>query len=194
MFSKGNVKPQDGQKKVHISTSDIEDDIWLTGEQDALHIPLLSAELNNESSDNQLSPNLLNPFGIYITKTKQNKQKFVQKPAQSNSKPVIGVYALTKESTLSLQKVLVAQHPELSVLNFDSSMSNEEFKQRTCNMSCSSMWIVNLSDDDESPLLGSVLESSAACSTLYLSGALSTQCKHKINDFINTGIVHYANA
>ena len=192
MFSAGNVKSQDVLKKAHLPTSNPQEEIWLTGEQDALHIPLLNAELQNGSPESHPPPCLLNPFGIYIEDTKQIRPEITQEAESSNNslnESAIAVYTINKDSALGLQQML-AQHPDLSVQYFDASMSDEEFKTMAGNINRFSMWIINLSDDDESPLLDSVLECCADANTLFLSGALSTRCKHKINDFINEDRVH----
>jgi len=191
MFRAGNVKSQNVLKKEHSLTPHNQEEIWLTGEQDALHISLISTELKSGSSESQHNLNLLNPFGVYIEDTKQNNREIFQEVSSSNKtlkESIIGVYTLNKDSALSLQKTL-AEHPDLSVQYLDSTMSGKDFKAIAGNINRFSMWIINLSDD-ESPLLDSVLESSADSCTLYLSGALSTRCKQKINDFIDTNCVH----
>jgi len=192
MFSAANIKSQEVLKKAHLPSSNTHDEIWLTGEQDALHIPLLNAELQHGSPESQSTPDLLNPFGIYVGDTKQIRREITREAESSNNslnKSSIAVYTINKDSSLGLQKML-AQHPDLSVQYFDASMSEEEFKIMTDNINRFSMWIINLSDDDEGPLLDSVLECCADANTLFLSGALSTRCKHKINDFINENCVH----
>jgi len=192
MFHVDNVKPQVVLNKTHSTTSNTQEEIWLTSEQDALHIPLISTELNNGTPENQYNPNLLNPFGVYIADTKKKNIDSIQKVSPINNnqnKFIVGVYTPNKETSLSLQKIL-SQHPELTMQYFDATLSDDEFKTKTENIKSFSMWIVNLSDDDESSLLDCVLNSSADSSTLFLSGALSTRCKQKINDFIKVNCTH----
>jgi hypothetical protein len=95
----------------------------------------------------------------------------------------IGVYALNPAYSQILCEEL-AQLSDLPVQCLDASMEENCLKDITSKGVKVGMWVVNLSDDDESALLEHVLDASTESPTLYLSGSLSKHCKQKIQDFI----------
>lgn len=249
MFGSKSIKSKSDLKKVNIPTgsSAHAEDIWSTGEQDALHIPILGSEAHQSQDDNHSKPELLNPFGVYISEEAKNEDvmlssieeskpplledgsilddicaeaellleelptlepekalepaseetertEIVQEEALSEelmhapiptplveecTERVVGVYASSELYVKSLSKEL-ALYCDAEIHCFDSSMNEAQLQDDTRI----NMWIVNLSDDDESELLDSILEESAEHPTLYLSGSLSKHCKKRIQAFL----------
>lgn len=92
---------------------------------------------------------------------------------------VIGVYASSELYVKSLEKELAA-YSKGKVHGFKADMVETQLKR----LYDINLWIVNLSDDDESDTLDSVLELSTDHPTLYLSGSLSKHCKQRIETFL----------
>ena len=186
LFGANSIKSKNDLQKVNIPTSaqeSKEDDIWSTGEQDALHIPILGSHLAEEPLENDLSPDLLNPFGVYIAESSIEIIPTLCKesmPAQQESKGRVGIYAPSQSYVNSLKQEL-SHLTDAPLVCLDGSMTETQMK----SLGAISMWIVNLSDEDESPLLDQVLDASTECPTLYLSGSLSKHCKNKIWDFVH---------
>jgi len=185
MFGASNVKSEGELRKVNIPLGNPGvTDAWAMGEEDALHIPIIASQLHDSSADESYSPDLLNPFGVYMPK-KESKNIPVIKTRLANNesieKATIGVYAPTSIAAKTLCSEL-AQLTDTTIQAFDASMDEHDIESASCNFTA---WIIDLSDEDESPLLDQALEASTECSTLYLSGALSKQCKQKIRSFID---------
>lgn len=196
MFS--NIKSKGELQKVNIPTSRSShpEDSWSTGEQDALHIPILGSGKPDEAANCAYSPDLLNPFGVDISDTDaiitiapEQKEELVLEQKQvhlplleieAEPLPLIGIYAESPEYVESLRKEL-ERFTDIPLQCFDASTSKEAFNASNDI----TMWIINLSDDDESELLDDVLDASTECQTLYLSGGLSKHCKSKIWDFVH---------
>lgn len=92
---------------------------------------------------------------------------------------VIGVYASSELYVKSLEREL-SNYGDAKIHCFDSSMNEAQLRDD----SAINLWIVNLSDDDESELLDSILDISADHPTLYLSGSLTKHCKNRIKEFL----------
>jgi hypothetical protein len=232
MFGSKSVKNKSDLKKVSIPTSSQpkDEDIWATGEQDALHIPILGSKAIQDESDDSYKPDLLNPFGVYVSDEAKNESMMMEliendalpiledetqddslalteelteeidlcdvaiETIDSTSIPsalitetthdeaselIIGLYAFSELYVKSLEKEL-AQNSNAKILSFNSQT---DLAQRE-NLSDVNLWIVNLSDDDESEWLDSILELSAECPSLYLSGSLTKHCKQSIHTFL----------
>ncbi len=93
---------------------------------------------------------------------------------------LIGVYASSELYVKNLSKVL-SENTRSYIYCFDSSMSEAQLQTDTAI----NTWIVNLSDNDESELLDTILEESAEHPTLYLSASWSKYCKSRIQAFLS---------
>lgn len=198
MFS--NIKSKGELQKVSIPTSGAShpEDKWSTGEQDALHIPILGSGGSAEAANCAYSPDLLNPFGVDTSDAShevkvipvQEKELLLEQDqahlplleveVEAESLPLIGVYAESPEYVDSLRREL-ERFTDIPMHCFDSSTSKEALSSNNKI----TLWIINLSDDDEGELLDEVLDASTECQTLYLSGGLSKHCKNKIWDFVH---------
>ncbi len=96
---------------------------------------------------------------------------------------LIGVYSPNLAFITSVQKELELLG-EAWVYCFDGCQGTKALDSAP-QLSSIDTWVINLTDDDESEVLDTILDASADASTMYLSGSiLSKRCKQKLKDFI----------
>lgn len=162
LFGTKNMTTSDQLRSVGRRKVNIVDvDSWSLDEVDALRVPILSGPQLAYSSN---------------SKNRWNADRVRQ----------IGIYSPSREYCGQLTKQMTAYGVGVQCFGYDEAHSQMNFH----DLNAIDMWLVNITDDDESEVLDRVMNICTNTASLFLSETvLSKQCGKKADDFIKENLL-----